>query len=62
MRDIHLKVPEGDYCLGCMFLEVDYHHNNAHCKLFNVHLYYNMQYGGIEESTIRKVDSCPTEE
>lgn len=59
MTDIVLKVPDGGNCLGCLFLDIDYAHNMAECKLFEEKLSSQMEYGGIDESTILKTDSCP---
>ena len=60
---ITLKIPEGDKCKGCMFMDIDFMHNYAKCQLFaNEPLSHKMSYGGIETATIRKLAQCPTDE
>lgn len=59
--DIILKVPNGNYCLGCMFLNLNHYHNYAECFLFKDRLNYSFKYGDIDESTIEKCDRCPKE-
>lgn len=55
--DIVLKVPDKD-CLGCVFLDVDYLHNYSECNLFNEKLWARVEYGSIDEASIRKCDKC----
>ena len=61
MSDICLSVPKGNHCSGCMFLDIDYTHNFAHCTLFNEKLSAMMDFGGVDESSITKLYKCPTE-
>jgi hypothetical protein len=57
MKKIPLEIPAGPECDECIFLDQDYRHNTAHCKLFKAKLYVTLKYGGIK--CVDKCEDCP---
>ncbi|MCK5020087.1 MAG: hypothetical protein KAS32_23740 [Candidatus Peribacteraceae bacterium] len=59
MSFIQLEVPEGKYCKECMFLDVDYMRNSAHCRLFSNTPPSKLSYSSIDIDSIVKLSACP---
>lgn len=58
METINLKVPKGDKCIGCMFLDYNAVASRAVCRLFNKTLHGKKDYGYLIEKEIKKYEFC----
>lgn len=56
---IPLQVPDGEFCAGCMFLEINHFKREASCRLFDEVLSCLYEYCSIDTNTIRKCERCP---
>ena len=62
MAKITINVPDGGFCKGCMFLEVDRDKfgDQAMCQIYHKALHYGTYYGSIIIRTIEKCSRCIT--
>lgn len=67
MKMIPLKVPQGHYCKGCMFLEFEARsaqgkEDLAYCQLFNKTLSRKLINNVLPKTSVEKCYSCPVGE
>ena len=58
-KHIVLKVPKGEFCNGCMFLQAVAFGASPACMLFNERLEALWKYGSVSE--VKKCPVCPRE-
>ena len=59
---ITLKIPKGEYCTGCMFLDKDFFGDALSCMLFKEPLRAKREYGSTCLDKILKCEQCETVE